>query len=115
MQKQEIETVIRRAYGAFATKERHVIEELMSEKLAFTSPYDDRIGKAEYMERCWPNSGRIARHHIERIFVEGDEAFVRYEIETVDGERWRNVEWFRCDGGKIVEVEVYFGSPAKAA
>ncbi|MBO6680102.1 nuclear transport factor 2 family protein [Parvibaculum sp.] len=110
MHRDAIEDIVRRAYGAYAEDDRATIEALMSEDLAFTSPYDDRIGKAEYMTRCWPNHERIRAHRIEKLFIEGEEAFIRYEIETVDGQRWKNAEWMRLENGQIREVEVYFGS-----
>jgi hypothetical protein len=35
----------------------------------------------------------------------------RYECELKEGARFRNTEYFRIEGNKIKEVEVYFGSP----
>jgi hypothetical protein len=49
---------------------------------------------------------------IDRLFVggaRGDEAFVRYEVETKDGRKIHNVELIRVDEGQIREVLVYFG------
>jgi len=31
----------------------------------------------------------------------------------VNREAFRNTEFFRIENGKVVEVQVYFGSPAK--
>lgn len=46
---------------------------------------------------------------IERLFAQGDEAFARYRVETVDGARFHNAEFHRVRDGQLVEVEVYFG------
>ena len=46
---------------------------------------------------------------IEKIFVEGSAAFVRYQVELKDGSKFRNTEFMRTRGNQIVEVEVYFG------
>ncbi|HKF61704.1 MAG TPA: nuclear transport factor 2 family protein [Dongiaceae bacterium] len=102
--------VIRRYYGAYEAKERGAIEPLLGEDFTFSSPHDDRIGRAAYFERCWPNSENIGRFHIERLFVEGDEAFVLYELEPEAGTSFRNTEFFRFEDGRIRAVEVYFGS-----
>jgi hypothetical protein len=42
--------------------------------------------------------------------VQGNEAFVRYLAELEDGSKFRNTEYFRIEGGKLKEVDVYFGS-----
>jgi hypothetical protein len=80
-------------------------------KITFTSPNDDdHISKDEYWKKCWPGSEKIHAIRIDKLLEKGDEAFVRYECELKDGARFRNTEYFRIEGKKIKEVEVYFGS-----
>lgn len=86
------------------------MEELLSDDFIFTSPLDDKINRATYFLRCWPNSGNIRALVIEKLFEEGDEAFIRYESQKLSGEKFRNTEFFRTDEEKIKEVQVYFGS-----
>ncbi|HMF54223.1 MAG TPA: nuclear transport factor 2 family protein [Edaphobacter sp.] len=105
-----VEDTIRRCYQAYVNKDRSALEVLIAEDFKFTSPWDDRIDRATYFERCWPNSERIRDFHLEKIFVQGDEAFVRYELVPKEGNRFRNVEFFRVKDGKIREVLVYFGA-----
>ncbi len=107
------EQFIRSLFAAYRSKEREVVENLLGEDFTFTSPYDDAIDKAAYFERCWPNSERIREHILEKIFVEGDEAFVRYKCVTNDGREFRNTEFFRFDGDKLCEVQVFFGATYK--
>ena len=52
----------------------------------------------------------IERQQLEKIFVEGDVAFVTYEVVTNDGKRFRNTEFFRFDGERIRSIDVYFGA-----
>ncbi len=104
------ENLIRSLFGAYRTKQRHVVEAILADDFRFTSPYDDAIDRAAYFERCWPNSERIREHVLEKIFVEDDEAFVRYKCLTNDGKEFRNTEFFRFAGDKLVEVQVYFGA-----
>ena len=49
------------------------------------------------------------------MFVQGNEAFARYELETTAGKLFRNTEFFRFRGGKLVEVDVYFGRTLREA
>jgi hypothetical protein len=69
-----------------------------------------RIDKTTYFARCWRDSGWIARQGIEKILVEGDEAFVTYEVLAKDGKRFRNTEFFRFKGERIKSIDVYFGA-----
>jgi ketosteroid isomerase-like protein len=91
MERGQIPDLVRRLFGAYQSKDRKVMEELLSDDFTFTSPYDDHIDRTAYFERCWPNSDRIRMHHLKRIIQDGDEAFV-YDCETVSGDRFRNTE-----------------------
>jgi hypothetical protein len=84
-------------------------EALLADDFHFTSPYDERIDRKAYFERCWPNADKIKSHRVEKLIAQGDEAFTLYEIETVDRAKFRNTEFFRVRDGKLIEVQVYFG------
>lgn len=107
--------LVRRCYRAYETKDRQSLEGLLAEDFTFTSPRDDHIDRAAYFERCWPNAGRFRAFRLEKLFEQGDEVFVRYEAELDTGARFRNIEFFRCRGDKIVEVDVYFGRTTREA
>jgi ketosteroid isomerase-like protein len=102
--------LIRQYYAAYEEKDRKLIEALLTDDFTFSSPLDDHINRVAYFRRCWPNCEKIRAFHIEKLFSEGGEAFVRYELEPASGPRFRNTEFFRLRGNKIREVEVYFGS-----
>jgi ketosteroid isomerase-like protein len=102
--------LIRKCFAAYESKDRKAIEELLSADFTFTSPLDDHIDRATYFKRCWPNSENIRVFRIEKLFEKGNEAFVRYEGERKDGATFRCTEFFRIEGNKIKEVEVYFAS-----
>ena len=94
----------------------------MSDDFTFTSPLDDfarrtlrdRIDRTEYFKRCWPNSENIRNFQIEKLFENGNEAFVQYECEMKTGRKFRNTEWFRFGGDKLIEVQVYFGQETQS-
>ena len=101
---------IRALFAAYLTGNRKLVEDALSPDFRFTSPYDDNIDKPTYFERCWRNSDWIERHELERIFVEGDEAFVTYLYVAKSGKRFRNAEFFVFDGDKVKRIDVYFGA-----
>jgi len=102
--------VIRAIFAAYLSGNRKQVEDSLSDDFRFTSPYDDGIDKATYFERCWKNSDWIERHELERIFVQGDEAFVTYLCVARGGKRFRNTEFFVFDGDKVKRIDVYFGA-----
>jgi ketosteroid isomerase-like protein len=101
---------IRAVFAAYLANDRKTVEDSLAEDFRFTSPYDDHIDKATYFERCWRNSGWIARHDLERIFVEGEAAFVTYTCVAKSGKNFRNTEFFVFAGDKIKSIDVYFGA-----
>lgn len=102
-------------YAAYETKDRAVIDSLLSADFIFTSPRDDHISRAAYFEKCWPNSARIRSIVIEKLCKHGPDVFVCYRQEVFTGAEFRNVEVLRFDGGKLAEVDVYFGRTIREA
>ena|SRR5437763_3485466 len=103
--------IIRRYIDVFQGDDRDAVGELLSDDLLFSSPLDVRIDKAAYFERCWANRHMVRILEIEKLFEEGEEAFIRYRAQrTEDKGTFRNTEFIRCREGKITEVQVYFGA-----
>lgn len=103
--------IVRRCFRAYETKRREDVEPLIAEHFRFSSPYDDRIGRAEYFARCWPNSAQTRAIRLENVVEDGDKVLVLYEFEAVSGARFRNMERLTLKGGQITDVEVFFGDP----
>ncbi|HEV2513006.1 nuclear transport factor 2 family protein [Bosea sp. (in: a-proteobacteria)] len=96
-------------YQAYVDKDRAALEALIAEDFHFSSPLDNRLDRETYFERCWPNSERIRACTFKHLIALGETVFVSYEGEAIDGKGFRNTEILTIRGGKIVEVEVYFG------
>ena len=107
--------LIRNYFAVFHARDRAAAETMLSDDFTFSSPLDDRINKAAYFARCWPQGERQSALQIEKIFGEGDEVFVTYSCAQPDGTRFRNTEFFRTGAGRITQVEVYFGSETPPA
>jgi ketosteroid isomerase-like protein len=102
--------IILALFAAYRSNDRKAVEDALTDDFRFTSPYDDEIDKATYFARCWRNTDWIERHELERIFVEGDEAFVTYKCLAKGGKNFRNTEFFSFVGDKIKRIDVYFGA-----
>ena len=102
--------IVRRAYEAFESREREVFEGLLADDFSFSSPHDPDLDKDGYFERCWPNAEHMKSQEIDRIVENGDEVFIRYEVERSDGVHFRNTEVLTVRDGKIERVEVYYGA-----
>jgi ketosteroid isomerase-like protein len=102
--------MIRALFAAYLMNDRKAVEDVFTDDFRFTSPYDDAIDKATYFSRCWRVADWIERHELEKILVEGDEAFVTYKCLAKSGKQFRNTEFFRFAGDKIKSIDVYFGA-----
>ena len=102
--------LIRALFDAYIANDRKAVEDAFTDDFRFTTPYDDAIDKATYFERCWMTSAWIERQELEKIFVEGDEAFVTYFCAARDGKHFRNTEFFVFAGDRIRRIDVYFGA-----
>jgi ketosteroid isomerase-like protein len=103
-------TIIRALFAAYMANDRKAVEAMLTEDFRFTSPYDDQIDRKTYFERCWRDTGWIERHELEKILVEGDEAFVTYNCLARGGKSFRNTEFFAFAGSRIKRIDVYFGA-----
>lgn len=100
---------VRASYRAYETRDRSILEGLLSDDFTFSAPPDPLLDRAGYFERCWPNARAIAAFAFVRLIEHADEVVVTYEATRTDGTRFRNTEIFTCTDDKISRVEVYFG------
>jgi ketosteroid isomerase-like protein len=87
--------IIRALFAAYLANDRGAVEDAFTDDFRFTSPYDDEIDKATYLEK---------------IMVEGEGAFVTYRCVAKDGKSFRNTEFFGFEGDRIRRIDVYFGA-----
>jgi ketosteroid isomerase-like protein len=102
--------LIRALFAAYHANDRKKVETVLSDDFRFTSPYDDGIDKAAYFAKCWKSTDWIASQELERILVDGDQAFVTYQCTAKDGKSFRNTEFFVFAGDKVRSIDVYFGA-----
>jgi ketosteroid isomerase-like protein len=102
--------LIRALFADYRAGDRDKVEAAMSDDFRFTSPYDDRIDKATYFVKCSRSTDWIASQELERIVVDGDQAFVTYQCRSKDGKSFRNTEFFVFADNKVRSIDVYFGA-----
>lgn len=107
--KQANEKTVRAVYTAYEKKDWTMLKSLFDDGFTFNSPNDDHIDIKEYKVRCWPNSANIKSFHIDKLVVDGDDAFVLYHGWTLDGKEMENTEYFKLKAGKIKEFTCFFG------
>jgi len=101
--------IARACYQAYVDKDRAALEALIASDFHFTSPLDNRLDRATYFARCWPNSERTAGFEFSNLVADGNKVFVTYDGRNARGERFRNTEILTIRDGKVIEAEVYFG------
>ena len=104
-----MEDRVRAYFDAWEGADRAALEALLADDFTFTSPWDDYISKARFFEHCFPHAGTFGFRRPIKVFAQGDEAFIRYETILKSGGGFRNMEYFRFEGGRIRSIEVFFG------
>jgi ketosteroid isomerase-like protein len=102
--------IVRASFDAYLAQDRGTAEQLIAEDFVFTSPQDDHIDKAAFLERCFPTADRLnSQEIVELVSAGGDGVFILYEYELKTGERHRNTEFITVRDGQLVETQVFFG------
>lgn len=102
-------TIARACLQAYVDKDRAAIEALLDDNYHFTSPIDNALDRAAYMEICWPNGAILSGFDEIYRAEQGDRAFIVYEAHTSTGKHFRNSEVYTVRNGKLLATEVYFG------
>jgi ketosteroid isomerase-like protein len=106
--------VVRAAFDAYVTQDRAAMERLLAEDYVFTSPQDDHIGKADFLERCFPTAGRVDWQEIVELAGTGEDGvFIMYEYQLKSGDRHRNTEFSTVRDGQLTETLVFFGGKVR--
>jgi hypothetical protein len=100
---------VQQCFAAYRAGDRHRLAALLAPEFTFSSPYDMRLIRLQYLERCWPDSERAEARQVEKIVENGDEALVQYTCELNTGECFRGFGRFVFKGDKVKAIEVFVG------
>jgi len=102
--------IARASFDAFKRQDAEAAEALFADSFVFTSPQDDHLDKAKFMERCFSTADHFVGP---QVFLEllstPHGVLALYEYEVQDGTHYRNVELIRIENDLIVETQVFFG------
>lgn len=101
-------SAVRAVLRAYVDKDRDAIEAVIADDYHFSSPLDNRLDRATYFSRCWPNCKTIDAFEEIQASEDGALAYVVYE-GSAGGHHFRNCEVHTVRDGKLIETEVYFG------
>ena len=105
--------VVRASFEAYHAQDQAAAEQMLADDCVFTSPQDDHIGKAAFLERCFPTADRFVSQEIVELAGAGESGvFLLYQYELTTGERYRNAEFSTVRDGQITETQVFFGGRA---
>ena len=106
--------VVRAAFDAYVTQDRAAMERLLAKDYVFTSPQDDHIGKADFLQRCFSTADRVAWQQIVELADAGEDGvFIMYEYQLKSGDRHRNTEFSTVRDGQLTETVVFFGGKVR--
>lgn len=97
-------------FAAYRVGDRQAAKMLLSDDMTFNSPQDDHLGKAAFLESCFPTAERYLRHEITAaVEIEPGTVMLRYTAQPRHEPPFSNVELVKVVDGQITEIELYFG------
>ena len=102
---------IERYYRAFRERDLEGLRALLTPAFHFVSSFGEYHERDAMLTEIWPAVGQSWATNI-RVFGDGPELVVLYEHENAPGVSrppMRMAEYFRFDGERIAEVEVFVG------
>jgi ketosteroid isomerase-like protein len=106
--------VVRAAFDAYVAQDRTAAVRLLADDYTFTSPQDDYISKAEFMERCFPTADRVRWQRVVELTGAGEDGvFIMYEYELKTGGRHRNAEFSMVRDGQLTQTLCFFGGQVR--
>jgi hypothetical protein len=101
---------VRASTDAYRRQDLKAASDLLADDFRFTSPQDDHIDKATYLDRCFPTADRFVSSEILALVPAGhDGVLLLYEYQLKNCERYRNTEYSTVRDGRLVETQVFFG------
>src|SRR4051794_39599101 len=88
---------------------------LLHDDVSFQGPIDHFDSADAYVQSLQQLSGSVTGAEKQKLFVDGDDVCVIYDLMTVRVPSSRTCEWYRLRDGKIAAVSVVFDARPFAA
>jgi len=95
-------------FDAWTSKDFERARELLHDDVAFEGPIDTFSDADSYIGSLRQLSEIVTGVQKQKIFVDGDDVCVIYDLKTAPVPSSRTCEWYRVHGGKVASVSVVF-------
>jgi hypothetical protein len=95
-------------FEASTNKEFERARSLLHDDLSFEGPLESFSDADLYIESLKPLSGIVTGADKQKVFVDGDDVCVIYDLKTAPIPSSRTCEWYRARDGKIASLSVVF-------
>ena len=102
-------------FGAWTGKDFARARALVHDDVSFDGPIDSFSDADSYLASLQQLSGIVTGAETQKVFVDGDDVCVIYDLKTMPVPRSRTCEWYRVRDGKIASVAVVFDARPFAA
>jgi ketosteroid isomerase-like protein len=95
-------------FSAWTSKDFDRARGLLHDDLSFEGPIDRFDDADSYLASLEQLSGIVTGAETQKVFVDGDDVCVIYDLKTAPVPSARTCEWYRISEGKIASVSVVF-------
>ena len=95
-------------FDAWTSKDFERARSLLNDDVTFEGPIDSFSDADGYIASLRQLSGIVTGAEKQKVFVDGDDVCVIYDLKTVPVPRSRTCEWYHVRDGKIASVSVVF-------
>ena len=100
--------IIEQYYRCFRERDRAGLEEILPKDFHHVSSFGEHFDRDRMLDAIWPGVGQSWARDL-KIFGDGPEFVVRYEVESTQRPPMSMAEYIRFRDDKIAEIEVYIG------
>ena len=102
-------------FTAWTAKDFTRARSLLHDDVSFKGPLESFSDADSYLASLQQLSGIVTGAEKQKVFVDGDDVCVIYDLQTAPVPSSRTCEWYRVRDGKIASVSVIFDARPFAA
>ncbi len=95
-------------FEAWTSKDFERARELVHDDLSFRGPFDEFSDADSYFDSLRQLSAIVTGAERQKVFVDGDDVCVIYDLKTVPVPSTRICEWYRIRDAKVASVSAVF-------
>jgi hypothetical protein len=95
-------------FDAWTGKDFERARSLLDENLKFEGPLETFSDADSFLASLKQLSGIVTGAEKQKVFADGDEACVIYDLKTAPVPSARTCEWYRVSDGKIASISAVF-------